>query len=149
MHSYVDFFPSAAIGADGYFRRPLRPAVCPSVCPSILTGSEGRRYRSNSLRISGISLTFGGMMHRISPLSINDIFNDHFACFSNQAYEHSTRDQLWESREYIPEWRNRRFPARARWIAETSGPRLNIKTVLSTYGDFHVKDKTAVRTSYL
>ena len=31
----------------------------------------------------------------------------------------------------------------------TTGPRLNIKTVLSTYGDFHVKDKTAVRTSYL
>ena len=29
------------------------------------------------------------------------------------------------------------------------GPRLNIKTVLSTYGDFHVKDKTAIRTSYL
>ena len=29
------------------------------------------------------------------------------------------------------------------------GPSLNIKTVLSTYGDFHVKDKTAVRTSYL
>ena len=29
------------------------------------------------------------------------------------------------------------------------GPRLNIKTVLSTYGDFHDKDKTAVRTSYL
>ena len=26
----------------------------------------------------------------------------------------------------------------------TPGPRLNIKTVLSTYGDFHVKDKTAV-----
>ena len=32
---------------------------------------------------------------------------------------------------------------------ESPGPRLNIKTVLSTYGDFHVKDKTAVRTSYL
>ena len=32
---------------------------------------------------------------------------------------------------------------------DTTGPRLNIKTVLSTYGDFHVKDKTAVRTSYL
>ena len=32
---------------------------------------------------------------------------------------------------------------------QPSGPRLNIKTVLSTYGDFHVKDKTAVRTSYL
>ena len=29
------------------------------------------------------------------------------------------------------------------------GPHLNIKTVLSMYGDFHVKDKTAVRTSYL
>ena len=27
------------------------------------------------------------------------------------------------------------------------GPRLNIKTVLSTYADFHVKDKTAVRES--
>ena len=34
-------------------------------------------------------------------------------------------------------------------IGHTTGPRLNIKTVLSTYGDFHVKDKTAVRTSYL
>ena len=33
-----------------------------------------------------------------------------------------------------------------RW---SSGPRLNIKTVLFTYGDFHVKDKTAIRTSYL
>ena len=32
---------------------------------------------------------------------------------------------------------------------ESTGPRLNIKTVLFTYGDFHVKDKTAVRTSYL
>ena len=30
-----------------------------------------------------------------------------------------------------------------------TGPRLNIKTVLSTFGDFHVKDKTAVGTSYL
>ena len=34
-------------------------------------------------------------------------------------------------------------------LKSSSGPRLNIKTVLSTYGDFHVKDKTAVRTSYL
>ena len=32
---------------------------------------------------------------------------------------------------------------------DTAGPRLNIKTVLSTYGDFHVKDKTAIRMSYL
>ena len=29
------------------------------------------------------------------------------------------------------------------------GPRLNIKTVFPGYGDSHVKDKTAVRTSYL
>ena len=35
------------------------------------------------------------------------------------------------------------------WALLHPGPRLNIKTVLSTYGDFHVKDKTAVRTSYL
>ena len=34
-------------------------------------------------------------------------------------------------------------------IMPDPGPGLNIKTVLSTYGDFHVKDKTAVRTSYL
>ena len=34
-------------------------------------------------------------------------------------------------------------------LVQPSGPRLNIKTVLSTYGDVHVKDKTAVRTSYL
>ena len=43
---------------------------------------------------------------------------------------------------------------KCKWATENvcrkiSGPRLNIKTVLSTYGDFHVKDKTAVRTSYL
>ena len=35
------------------------------------------------------------------------------------------------------------------FTGELPGPRLNIKTVLSTYGDFHVKDKTAVRTSYI
>ena len=35
------------------------------------------------------------------------------------------------------------------FTVSTPGPRVNIKTVLSTYGDFHVKDKTAVRTSYL
>ena len=32
---------------------------------------------------------------------------------------------------------------------KTPGPRLNIKTVLSRYGDSYVKDETAVRTSYL
>ena len=47
--------------------------------------------------------------------------------------------------------RKRQNHARTNWSADglTAGPRLNIKTVLSTYGDFHVKDKTAVRTSYL
>ena len=35
------------------------------------------------------------------------------------------------------------------WWWKEPGPRLNIKTVLSAYGDFHVKDKTDVRTSYL
>ena len=30
------------------------------------------------------------------------------------------------------------------WLDTLPGPRLNIKTVLSTYGDFHVKDKPAV-----
>ena len=29
----------------------------------ILTRSEGRCYRSNSLRITGVSLKFGGIMH--------------------------------------------------------------------------------------
>ena len=30
-----------------------------------------------------------------------------------------------------------------------SGPRLNIKTVFPSYGDYHVKDKTVARPSYL
>ena len=41
------------------------------------------------------------------------------------------------------------FDVEASHIQMDPGPRLNIKTVLSTYGNFHVKDKTAVRTSYL
>ena len=47
---------------------------------------------------------------------------------------------------------NIKVSAAMTWIqykVVTPGPRLNIKTVLSTYGDFHVKDKTAARTSYL
>ena len=40
-------------------------------------------------------------------------------------------------------------PTDMKSVVPEAGPRLNIKTVLSTYGDFHVKDKTAVRTSYL
>ena len=45
---------------------------------------------------------------------------------------------------YLIAWVDIMFSA-----SKEPGPRLNIKTVLSTYGDFHVKDKTAVRTSYL
>ena len=42
------------------------------------------------------------------------------------------------------------IPGKTVFLIETAPrARLNIKTVLSTYGDFHVKDKTAVRTSYL
>ena len=45
--------------------------------------------------------------------------------------------------------RDRVMLLRVNYVIVDSGPHLNIKTVLSTYGDFHVKDKTAVRTSYL
>ena len=38
-----------------------------------------------------------------------------------------------------------KFTASLANLCRQTGPRLNIKTVLSTYGDFHVKDKTAVR----
>ena len=51
--------------------------------------------------------------------------------------------QLWQvmpSFDFVP---------KAELESRDAGPRLNIKTVLSTYGDFHVKDKTAVRMSYL
>ena len=45
-------------------------------------------------------------------------------------------------------WRHR-VPSGSRPWLRNPGPRLNIKTVLSRYGDSYVKDKTAVRTSYL
>ena len=38
------------------------------------------------------------------------------------------------------------FIVEIRWL---SGPRLNIKTVFPRYGDYHVKNKTVVRPSYL
>ena len=34
-------------------------------------------------------------------------------------------------------------------VTETTGPRLNIKTIFPRYGDSHVKDKTVVRPSYI
>ena len=36
----ITFIPSAAIGADGYCRRSLRPAVCPSVRLSVISLSS-------------------------------------------------------------------------------------------------------------
>ena len=54
----ISFLPSATIGADGYFHRSLCPSV--GLCPSV---SSEWRYRCNSLRISAISLKFGGMMY--------------------------------------------------------------------------------------
>ena len=54
---------------------------------------------------------------------------------------------LYELKVSIIGWRSRIVSSLG--LGGRPGPRLNIKTVLSTYGDFHVKDKTAVRTSYL
>ena len=50
------------------WRRILSSAIAsvrPSVCPSVSLSVPERRYRSNSLRISDISLHFGGIMHSI------------------------------------------------------------------------------------
>ena len=69
----------------------------------------------------------------------------------------SFRPILWADPSYFSSYQG---PTSLRWhrlngVAvpiinlRRPGPRLNIKTVLSTYGDFYVKDKTAVRTSYL
>ena len=77
-------------------------------------------------------------------------------------------DMLHSARQYDTQFQNylttgkdsvfkqyfARFDIRMRFegyplLQEPPGPHLNTKTVLSTYGDFHVKDKTAVRTSYL
>ena len=50
---------------------------------------------------------------------------------------------------FCSRWQNTFMDHHNTATSSATGPRLNIKTVLSTYGDFHVKDKTAVRTSYL
>ena len=62
-----------------------------------------------------------------------EIYFHHYAVYITDTLQEKIDPYQW-----IP-------PIKDQW----SGPRLNIKTVLSTYGDFHVKDKTAVRTSYL
>ena len=54
---------------------------------------------------------------------------------------------VYSTREVL--LRYRRYEHYTKFTSKEPGPRLNIKTVLSMYGDFHVKDKTAVRTSYL
>ena len=50
----------------------VRPSIRPSACPSV---RPNRSSRSNSLRISAISLKFGGMMH--STMEQIAILNDH------------------------------------------------------------------------
>ena len=84
----MQFLPSAAICADGYFRRSLRPAVCPLVCSSVCPSVRPeRRYRSNSLRISVISLTFGEMVH--SNMKQIAIQNDHGRLFLHVPWKFS------------------------------------------------------------
>ena len=66
--SFLSFSPLGAIGTDGYCRRSLRPSVRPSVCPSVRlyvrpSVLPERPSRSISLKISAISLKFGGMYH--------------------------------------------------------------------------------------
>ena len=61
-----------------------------------------------------------------------------YLCYADELIT-SPSEILYYAQEENIKWREGKRP----------GPRLNIKTVLSTYGDFHVKDKTAVRTSYL
>ena len=60
------------------------------------------------------------------------------------------RDVTWQTHQQWAYWFRSTETQLFTWPWDNlPGPRLNIKTVLSTYGDFHVKDKTAVRTSYL
>ena len=56
---------------------------------------------------------------------------------------------VWADFLIVGDFRRQNTHVTSREWLRLPGPRLNIKTVLSTYGDFHVKDKTAVRTSYL
>ena len=67
-------------------------------------------------------------------------------CYWNIERHHSTKNPNFTVCEHGPVYLSLIAKPCRSWRA---GPRLNIKTVLSTYGDFHVKDKTAVRTSYL
>ena len=62
---HSSFLPTATIGADGYWRRTMRPPVRVSVCPTVrlFVRLAKRRYHCNSLNISGISLKFGGVTH--------------------------------------------------------------------------------------
>ena len=71
-------------------------------------------------------------------------------CTGVTAVLHLAIDIDWKS--YFPgHWVHIAFSesAHCEYVYDSTGPRLNIKTILSMYGDFHVKDKTVVRTSYL
>ena len=71
----------------------------------------------------------------VKSLDVFELFSHFNGPIDNDAPCHYCCLPLW----YVVTWINQSPP----------GPRLNIKTFLSMYGDFHVKDKTAVRTSYL
>ena len=61
--NWVSFLPLATISANGYCHFDIA-SVCPSVCLSVGPSVHPEwRHCSNSLRISAISLKFGGMMH--------------------------------------------------------------------------------------
>ena len=65
LHQTVPLLaPLATIGADGCCccsMRPFVPSVCLSISPSV--HPEQWHYLSNSVRISAISLKFGGLIH--------------------------------------------------------------------------------------
>ena len=84
-------------------------------------------------------------LQKFIPWSLNHclLFPQVYACNGPQPCFNLSRHVNWLATTVLLS------PPHLRTCVPEAGPRLNIKTVLSTYGDFHVKDKTAVRTSYL
>ena len=72
----------------------------------------------------------------------------HLLSFSQIYSSRELSDHMNQIREICSD-PNKDWEKRVDKVGKTSGPRFNIKTVLSRYGDSYVKDKTAVRTSYL
>ena len=80
----------------------------------------------------------------VNTLSFRNVMNNEKTLFNVAIF---VKEILMSLKEIV--WISRHNSQPASLGSEDTGPRLNIKTVLSTYGDFHVKDKTAARTSYL